>query len=137
MYTLPSNRLATILVKNWPHSLNQHGKDSNTTTVTKFLFFAKTTICEGISCCVFSRLINGNSLPLATLLITSQPSHFPTALMPNISYCVEILGFTKQSIEHNAKCMLESSNNTKAFLQYLSINPKIVIIVSGPLTPCI
>jgi len=57
--------------------------------------------------------------------------------MPNISYCVEILGFTKQSIEHNAKCMLESSDNTKAYLQYLSINPKVKKVLSIPLCSAI
>ena len=85
---------------------------------------------------VFSRLINGTSLPRATLLITSLPSSFPTVLMPNISYCVEILGFTNQSIEDNAECMLKGSDrsdNTSRFMQYLSMHPKVKKMLFIPL----
>ncbi len=91
---------------------------------------------------LISNLIDGVSLPAATLLITTRPSGTLTifdCISPQgkISRHFEILGFTNESIEQYYTSAFETVEEVHDFMDYLSINPCIREMMYIPLNSAI
>ena len=90
-----------------------------------------TVLCDQDS--VFMKIINGLSLPNATLIITSRPSASGILLAfarVQISKHVEILGFLPEQITEYAESIF---NDADGFLQYIHSNPCIHSMMYIPL----
>ena len=90
-----------------------------------------TVLCDQAS--VFMKIINGLSLPNATLIITSRPSASGILLAfarVQISKHIEILGFLPEQITEYAESIFTDADD---FLQYIHSNPCIHSMMYIPL----
>ena len=76
---------------------------------------------------VYSRLISGEDLPKARILLTSRPKaveHIDKLISPRCRQVlnVEILGFQAQNIESCVRSMLDDEAQQQAFLKYIDDN---------------
>ena len=66
---------------------------------------------------LFTRLISGDLLPEAVILITSHPSAIRSLKYEHIERRIEILGFTKKQVERNIKSFFQNYADTSELKQ--------------------
>ena len=84
--------------------------------------------CRNNPLSVFNQLISGESLPLATVLVTSRP--WATKDLNEKHACdiyqhIEVLGFTKQQIKEYINESIENQEMRSDFYSYLEKHPQI------------
>ncbi|XP_065906658.1 uncharacterized protein [Dysidea avara] len=67
--------------------------------------------------CLFTRLISGDLLPEAVIVITSRPSAIRSLQYNCIKRRIEILGFTEQQVGQNITCYFQKYTNASELIQ--------------------
>ncbi|XP_065916440.1 protein NLRC3-like isoform X1 [Dysidea avara] len=87
---------------------------------------------------LFTRLISGDVLPKAVVLITSRPSAIRSLEYAHIERRIEILGFTDEQVKQNITCYFSNSSELEQqFRSELNRLPLLKCFVFVPINLCI